>query len=191
MYRLFDRFQPFVCCQGFGYIAPINGPYCGVNSDDRIINGNLTKLFELPWMALLSYQARDGSRSFMCGGTLISPRYVLTAAHCIAISGNAKVVSVRLGEHDLSKNEDCEEYDDEKICSSLPQDIDVESVLTHPDFDKATNGNDIALVRLAENANIEDGKGGYTELASKLIGNFSKFQTISSQFACRTRATYN
>jgi secreted trypsin-like serine protease len=142
-------------------IALINGPDCGVTSSDRV-NGNRTKLYELPWMALLRYQTKDGENMFSCGGTLISPRYILTAAHCVTDSSNAKLVSVRLGEYDLNATEDCEEFAGKRMCAPLPQDIAVERVLLHRDYEKTTTGDDIALVRLAEDAHTNDGKAvGY------------------------------
>lgn len=54
---------------------------CGAeNIHDRIINGNRSDIFEYPWMALL----KMGNGEWACGGSLIHPRYVLTAAHCVS-----------------------------------------------------------------------------------------------------------
>lgn len=62
-----------VCCP-----SVMNNRTCGTQGDDRISKGQVAKPFEFPWMALL----RDKTGGFVCGGTLISSRYVLTAAHC-------------------------------------------------------------------------------------------------------------
>ena len=52
---------------------------CGNNNQDRISNGNLTQIYEYPWMALLRYKDEySGTTGYYCGGTLISDRYILT-----------------------------------------------------------------------------------------------------------------
>ena len=55
---------------------------CGPINAEKLSGGNSTDLFEFPWMVLLQYETRTGL-DFLCGGSLISSRYVLTAAHCV------------------------------------------------------------------------------------------------------------
>ncbi|MFI9807482.1 trypsin-like serine protease [Streptomyces sp. NPDC052301] len=47
----------------------------------KIIGGNETTISSAPWMAQLWYD--NGSDSFFCGGSVISPTKILTAAHCV------------------------------------------------------------------------------------------------------------
>ncbi|MEV6837949.1 trypsin-like serine protease [Streptomyces sp. NPDC051133] len=47
----------------------------------KIIGGNETTISSAPWMAQLWYD--NGSDSFFCGGSVIAPTKILTAAHCV------------------------------------------------------------------------------------------------------------
>uniref|UniRef100_A0AAG5DS92 Peptidase S1 domain-containing protein n=1 Tax=Anopheles atroparvus TaxID=41427 RepID=A0AAG5DS92_ANOAO len=119
---------------------------CGPYTSDRIAFGKDAKLFEYPWMALL----RSG-REWICGGTLINKRYVLTAAHCVK---NEVVDSVRLGEFELNRTIDCDMRGE--VCADPPQDIPVERVIIHEEYSIRRKQHDIALLRLTREATMND-----------------------------------
>uniref|UniRef100_A0A2Y9D1X4 Peptidase S1 domain-containing protein n=1 Tax=Anopheles funestus TaxID=62324 RepID=A0A2Y9D1X4_ANOFN len=120
---------------------------CGAYSEDRIAFGQDAKLFQYPWMALL----KPKFGNFLCGGTLINERYVLTAAHCLK---NNDVAIVRLGEFDLRNTTDCDKRGE--LCALPPQDIPVERAILHESYSSRRKVNDIALIRLAEAASYND-----------------------------------
>ncbi|MGW4230481.1 trypsin-like serine protease [Streptomyces sp. NPDC004980] len=57
----------------------------------RIIGGTSTTLSSAPWMVQLLFEFdNDGYYYFTCGGTLVAPNKVMTAAHCVTDdNGNA------------------------------------------------------------------------------------------------------
>lgn len=61
--------------------------------------------------------------------------------------------TVRLGEHNISTDEDCENWDGE-FCAEPVQDIPVESVTIHENYSRRNFSNDIALIRLARPADL-------------------------------------
>jgi secreted trypsin-like serine protease len=84
-----------------------------------------------PWQILLLNRGRPG-----CGGTLISNRWVVTAAHCIS-STSASTYSVVLGELDRNSPEGTELK------------VGMSKVVVHPGWDRRNMNNDIALLKLS------------------------------------------
>ncbi|XP_055536294.1 CLIP domain-containing serine protease B4-like [Wyeomyia smithii] len=127
---------------------------CGINLADRIIGGQKTALNAYPWTVLLIARPLIGSsRSYSCGGSLISDRYVLTAAHCFReLPVGYYIAKVRLGEWDLESDIDC--VDD--LCADKPIDVGIESKAVHADYDSVNIHNDIALIKLAKSVNYTD-----------------------------------
>ncbi|EAA09028.5 AGAP004568-PA, partial [Anopheles gambiae str. PEST] len=68
---------------------------CGTNANNsKIVGGHEAEIGRYPWMVALYYNNR-----FICGGSLINDRYVLTAAHCVFGSDRSRF-SVKFLMHD-------------------------------------------------------------------------------------------
>ncbi|XP_053660749.1 serine protease snake-like [Anopheles marshallii] len=108
------------------------------NVVELIVGGEAAKHGEFPHHALLGYPTESGSSerySFSCGGSLISDRFVLTAAHCFSYGDP---VIVRLGEYDLT------------VDSTAQLDFGIAEIIRHPKYRNTRSYHDIALVRLNE-----------------------------------------
>ena len=105
------------------------------SSQGLIIGGENAQAEEFPHMAALGYRNLDNEFTFICGGSLISDQFVLTAAHC----RREKPTIVRLGALNLkNKNE-----------NSRKLDVKILSYIIHENYDPNTNKNDIAVMKLA------------------------------------------
>ncbi|XP_053687417.1 transmembrane protease serine 9-like [Sabethes cyaneus] len=121
--------------------------HCGVYVPNRIVGGVKTKVFEFPWMAIMLVNDDE----FLCPGTLINRRYILTVAHCFR---NPLPNKVRLGEHTIGQERDCNELN--KDCAPPVRDYNIECITTHPGYSFRKRSDDIALVRLSEDVKYED-----------------------------------
>ncbi|KAJ0184331.1 hypothetical protein K1T71_000754 [Dendrolimus kikuchii] len=127
-----------------------------------IIGGSVAEVEEFPHMAAIGYVNFD-TYSFLCGGTLISEKFVLTAAHCC--TGSIAPEIVRLGDHNL---------DPSVNDGATPRDVGIREKYVYPDYDSPRPYHDIALLELISDVPFssgirpaclwhQDGVGEYTK----------------------------
>ncbi|NXW41077.1 FA10 factor, partial [Nyctiprogne leucopyga] len=111
-------------------LAQINVNSTSVHNDSRITGGTLCHRGHCPWQVLI----RNSKDLGFCGGSLISSRWVVTAAHCLDL---VRPHHVTVGDFDKYQREFKE------------QKIDVERSWTHPHYDSNDYNSDIALLYLS------------------------------------------
>ncbi|XP_017123253.1 serine protease grass [Drosophila elegans] len=112
-------------------------PDCGYMSREALKNeGHQAHISESPWMAYL-----HDSGKFLCGGTLINHRFILTAAHCIS---NGEDLTVRLGEYDSSTSHDCSG----SVCIPPSEEFEIDLAIRNGNYSRSERYDDIGLLRL-------------------------------------------
>ena len=88
-------------------------PGCGYDLSQTLVgtvmNGTETRPHQYPWMVFVCGQANIDENGEIkcgeaCGGTLISSRYILTAAHCVVGVGDIQDIIVVIGSHSISES---------------------------------------------------------------------------------------
>jgi Trypsin len=103
-----------------------------------IVGGTPSSIASYPWLAFIGYRGKV--EEFDCGGTVVAPRLVLTAAHCVLTeAGRVAIASNFLV---LTGVGDLREAAPERVSR-------VSQVLVFPGYDPARVLNDAALLVLA------------------------------------------
>ncbi|XP_053979899.1 venom serine protease Bi-VSP-like isoform X1 [Hylaeus volcanicus] len=147
--------QPIVCCPvnnvnpsrdskeiQQNVYTPLEPPHCGFSniSHARVVGGEPSKLGAWPWIAALGYRSvkNPSIPRWLCGGSLISARHILTAAHCAT---RDDLYIVRIGDLNIVRDDD----------GASPVDIEVERKIVHPGYTASPKvTNDIAVLRLVQ-----------------------------------------
>ncbi|KAG7155245.1 Tryptase-like [Homarus americanus] len=110
---------------------------CGkANKGSRIVGGTETLVNEYPWHVGL-VRVVNGRKYLVCGGSIISNHWVLTAAHCI----DSNAIEVLVGDHDFTTG--TETQDPAYLYA-------VNWKVVHPDYVNSVNGFDIALLHTTQ-----------------------------------------
>ncbi|KAG8241723.1 serine-type endopeptidase activity protein [Homalodisca vitripennis] len=114
-----------------------------------ITRGENAQSREYPHMALIGYGKRNAIE-WLCGGSLISKRFVLSAGHCTDSGSKGLAKWVRLGEYDVSTTAD------DKQGLAQTEEYEIVERINHPDYRSPIVYNDIALYRLSREVQFNE-----------------------------------
>ncbi|XP_058123689.1 phenoloxidase-activating enzyme-like [Anopheles coustani] len=117
------------------------GATCGKMNENGLFyalhsNETLAQYGEFPWVVFIAtINKTSGAATFVCGGALIHPLYVLTTAHNVV--GKSQL-HARFGEWDIGTDKELFPH----------QEITVDEIIIHPGYSLSPIKNDIALLAL-------------------------------------------
>lgn len=102
--------------------------------DQRIIGGRPARIRDNPWqVALLSARVPVNAQAQFCGGSIVAPRWVVTAAHCVDGGTQPSQVAILVGTQSLQ---------------SGGRRVEATTIIVNENWTKPTHDFDIALVEV-------------------------------------------
>ncbi|XP_054739112.1 venom serine protease [Anastrepha obliqua] len=120
-------------CQAYAQQQPCN---CGWTTQTRITNGQEATKHEYPSMVAL--RDLSSTQQVFCGGSIVSNRHIMTAAHCMRVQSDPRRIIAYVGDHDLSSTTD----------SMFAVQHRIQQIIMHPNYASTTISviNDLALL---------------------------------------------
>lgn len=124
-----------------------------VHSQQNIIGGNNTTISDNPWQISIrgtnNHHIPYARNNHICGGSILAPNWILTAAHCVTNRNNGAVINI----NEIS------------IAAGITQRTDningqyrnVVEIIRHPNYNNSNFQNDVALIRLNSNLDFNVG----------------------------------
>uniref|UniRef100_A0A4Y0BRI1 Peptidase S1 domain-containing protein n=1 Tax=Anopheles funestus TaxID=62324 RepID=A0A4Y0BRI1_ANOFN len=153
----FERDEPIICCRTAD--GPTKSNRVGVRASVKacatydgkrsqlsyhIVGGSEIDSGEVPFIGALGYRAENGpsgdgaAYTWACGSSLITPRFLVTAAHCNSTPYGVPLV-VRMGTGNLLSPPHPDDV----------QDRPIKNIIVHPKYKTSQKYDDIALLEVA------------------------------------------
>ncbi|KAE8621388.1 hypothetical protein XENTR_v10004809 [Xenopus tropicalis] len=132
--KLYNNLQYSATCAS-GNIVSLRCINCGLSTkvDSRIVGGTPALVGDWPWQAQLLKLV--GTSTYLCGGSIITPYWIVTAAHCVyGSTSTPSIFKVFAGTLSIQSYSSSGRL--------------VERALVHPNYTSNTQNYDVALLKL-------------------------------------------